>query len=196
MCSACVVNKKKNKKGRAIKGCEFWDMEGREEPRDESMAPFCEVCGVPRRLCADEEMHRSGNAKDPAWCNVVQLARWAEECEQDARAGREAGARPLMTWKSGDGEEFDMAEGAGKQSAKVEGRALTVRFQTQREKRLWQEKAEKEEKEQTEEKARKKEKARDTVPLRLDGRDAPPVTRRVASCRSPDKVKRVDAKKK
>ena len=164
------------------------------EPRDESMAPFCDVCGVPRRLCADEEMHRSGNAKDRAWCNVVQLARWAEECEQDARAGREAGPGPLMTWKSG-GEECDMAEGAGKEKAKAEGRALAVRFQAQREARLWKEKAEKEEKTQEEENVRKKEQARDTAPLRLGGRGAP-TARRVTSSRSPEKAKRVDAKKK
>ena len=165
------------------------------EPRDKSMAPFCEVCGVPRRLCADEEMHRSGNAKDRAWCNVVQLARWAEECEQDARAGREAGGRPLSLWKT-DGGECDMAEGAGKEKATAEGRALAVRFQAQREARLWKERAQTEEKAQSEEKAKAKEKARDTVPLRLGGRGAPPVARRVTSCRSPDKVKRVDAKKK
>ena len=102
----------------------------------------------------------------------------------------------MMTWKDENGEEFDMAEGAGKQTAKVEGRSLAVRFQAQREARLWKEKAEKEEKAQAEEKARKKEKARDTAPLRLDGRGASPVARRVASCRSPDKAKRVDAKKK
>ena len=158
------------------------------------MAPFCDVCGVPRRLCADEEMHRSGNAKDRAWCNVVQLARWAEECEQDARAGREAGPGPLLTWKSG-GEECDMAEGAAKEKAKAEGRALAVRFQAQREARLWKERAEKEEKAQAEENVRKKEQARDTAPLRLGGRGAP-TARRVTSSRSPDKAKRVDAKKK
>ena len=160
------------------------------------MAPFCDVCGVPRRLCVDEEMHRSDNAKDRAWCNVVQLARWAEECEQDARAGREVGGRPLSLWKT-DGGECDMAEGAGKEKAKAEGRALAVRFQAQREARLWKERAEKEEKTQAEEKAEAKEKARDTAPLRLVGRGAPPVSRRGASSRSPDKVKgRLDAKKK
>ena len=168
------------------------------EPRDESMAPFCEVCGVPRRMCADEEMHRSGVGDDPAWCNVVQLARWAEECEQDARAGREAGPGPLLTWKSG-GEECDMAEGAAKEKAKAEGRALAVRFQAQREARLWKERAEKEEKaqaeEKAEEKARKKEKTRDTAPLRLGGRGAP-TARRVTGSRSPEKAKRADAKKK
>ena len=140
---------------------------GIAEPRDESMAPFCEVCG----------------------------ARWAEECEQDARAGREAGPGPLLTWKSG-GEECDMAEGAAKEKAKAEGRALAVRFQAHREARLWKERAENEEKAQAEENVRKKEQARDTAPLRLGGRGAPPVARRVASCRSPDKVKRLDAKKK
>ena len=165
------------------------------EPRDESMAPFCDVCGVPRRLCADEEMHRSGNAKDRSWRNVVQLARWAEECEQDARAGREAGAWPLSLWKSDDGEEFDMAEGAAKEKEKAEGHALAVWFQAQREARLWKEKAEKEEKTQEEENVRKKEQARDTAPLRLGGRGAP-TARRVSGSRSPDKAKRVDAKKK
>ena len=166
------------------------------EPRDESMAPFCMVCGVRRRLCADEEMHRSGNAKDRAWCNVVQLARWAEECEQDARAGREAGGRPLSLWKT-DGGECDMAEGAGKEKATAEGRALAVRFQAQREERLWKEKTQAEEKAQTEEKAKTKDRVRDTVPLRLGGRGAPPVSRRVASSRNPDKAKgHLDAKKK
>ena len=119
---------------------------------------------------------------------MVQAARWAEECEQDARAGREAGPGPLLTWKSG-GEECDMAEGASQEKAKAEGRALAVRFQAQREARLWKERAEKEEKAQAEEKAR------DTAPLRLGGRGAP-TARRVTSSRSPDKAKRVDAKKK
>ena len=101
----------------------------------------------------------------------------------------------MMTWKDENGEEFDMAEGAGKEAAKAEGHALAVRFQAQREARLWKEKAEKEEKAQAEEKAKAKERVRDTAPLRLGGRGAPPVARRVASCRSPDKVKS-DAKKK
>ena len=155
---------------------------------------------VSQKNTANEEMHRLGVVDDRAWCNVVQLARWAEECEQDARTGREAGGRPLSLWKT-DGGECDMAEGAGNEKATAEGRALAVRFQAQREARLWKEKEEKEEKaqaeEKAEEKARKKETARDTAPLRLGGRGAPPVARRVAICRSLDKVKgRVDAKKK
>ena len=172
------------------------------EPREESMPPFCDVCLQPMRLCGDEAMHGSVQAKDPAWFNVVQLARWAEECEQDARAGREECPRPLseLRW-SDDGVLYDMAEGAAKEAAKVEGRAVAVRFQAQRETRLWKQRAQAEEKAQAEEnaqakekaKAKAKEKARDTPPLRLGGRGAP--TARRASG-SPTKGKRVDAKKK
>ena len=174
-------------------------MEILDEARDESMVPFCEVCGVARRLCADEAMHGSVQAKDPAWFNVVQLARWAEECEQDARAGREECPRPFsVLWKRDAEVLFDMAEGAAKEAAKVQGRALAVRFQAQREARLWTARAQTEEKAQAEEKAlakEAKEKARDTAPLRLGGRGAP-TARRAAGSQSPDKAKRPEAKKK
>ena len=174
------------------------------EPREESMPPFCDVCLQPMRLCGDEAMHGSVQAKDPAWFNVVQLARWAEECEQDARAGREECPRPLseLRW-SDDGVLYDMAEGAAKEAAKVHGRALAVRFQAQRETRLWQARAVVDEKAQADEnaqakekaKAKAKEKARDTPPLRLGGRGAPTVKR--AGSGSPTKGKgRLDAKKK
>jgi len=71
---------------------------------------------------------------------------------------------------------------------------VAVRFQSQREARLWHARAaQADEKAQAKEKA--KEKARDTAPLRLDGRGAP--TARRTGSQSPTKVKgRLDAKKK
>ena len=191
----CVFERERQK-GQGIKGFEFRTIVKVAEPREESMPPFCDVCLQPMRLCGDEAMHGSVQAKDPAWFNVVQLARWAEECEQDARAGREAGVRPLSDlWWSDDGVLFDMAEGAAKEAAKVHGRAVAVRFQAQREARLWQARAVADEKAQAKEKTKAKEKARDTAPLRLGGRGAPTVRR--TSSVSPTKAKgRLDAKKK
>ena len=130
---------------------------------------------------------------------------WSEEYEQDARAGRETEKCPAPGLaKTTEGEVLAMEEGVVKETAKVQGRALVVRFQEHREARLWKERVQAEEKAQAEAQAKAKsqtkeqakEKTWDTTPLRLDGRGASPVPRRRASTRSPDKVKgSLEAKK-
>jgi hypothetical protein len=86
------------------------------------MGRHCFLCGNGR--CENKE-HSSKELADVAYSNVVWASKYAEDCKEDVKAGREVEELEFGT--------VDMEEGAPKEMEKAEGVALAARFVEERE---------------------------------------------------------------